>query len=255
MSPNQLFDNYMAKITFVKDRIIKLLYRNFSVNKISKIIGCSKATIIYHKKKNGFKVKKRVNYNFLDIQKYYDAGHTIRETRKYFGIRDKALQKARKLGKFKTRNLSEANILSNKLKPRTHTKTTKIKLRKIRKKFLKENPEKHPQRILANRKEKWTYPEKRFSDRIEQLGFIYDTDFTHNKKVLEYYPDFIFEDKNLIVEIDGEWFHRNKKKDKIRQRKLEKLGYKVIRFSASDINKNLDICIDKFLKIITYIGR
>ena len=89
------------------------------------------------------------------------------------------------------------------------------------------------------------YPEKLFASKLDDNSI----EFKHNKRVLTYYPDFLFEDTKLIVEIDGEWFHQNKEKDEIRTKRLEELGYIVIRFTAKDVNKKTAECFDKFKEV------
>lgn len=235
----------MAAITNVKNRILELLELDYPTNKIAKIVGCSPATVSVHKKRNGFKMPEKKEFNFSEIQAYYDAGHTYEETCRACKVSGRTLEKAIARGEFKSRTASEAQKLSLKLKRRVikHSEKTKKNLSRIRKKYLKENPEKHPQRILSYKKDKWTYPEKLFANKLEENKFVNGVDFEYNKRILNYYPDFTFESKKLIVEIDGEWFHKDKEKDLIRQKKIEDLGYIVIRFTAKEINSNVSNCL------------
>ena len=69
-----------------------------------------------------------------------------------------------------------------------------------------------------------------------------------------YLYDFYIKDKNTLIEVDGDWFHFNKKKhnkitsvvqentinnDKIKNNIAKKEGYNLIRFWEDDINNNL----------------
>lgn len=62
-----------------------------------------------------------------------------------------------------------------------------------------------------------------------------------------YVGDFLIKGTKLIVECDG-YHHYNKKHqetDKIRDKKISNVGYKVIRFWGHEIFENLDNCIQK----------
>jgi very-short-patch-repair endonuclease len=89
------------------------------------------------------------------------------------------------------------------------------------------NPESHPNRRLAGNKKKMTYPEKIAADWLDRNHISYE----HNKRISRYYPDFTI--GNIIVEIDGEYWH-NEEKDRIRDKKLNDLGYTVYRIKAKE---------------------
>lgn len=69
----------------VKNDIIRLLRAGYAYNRIAEELSCSKATVAYHAKKigvaPGFK-----KYDWTEIQKYFDEGHSIRECMKKFGF-------------------------------------------------------------------------------------------------------------------------------------------------------------------------
>jgi very-short-patch-repair endonuclease len=70
------------------------------------------------------------------------------------------------------------------------------------------------------------------------------------------FPDFISNDFKIIIECDGDYWHGNpnkysekklnkiqlfnKKNDEIKDKIYQKMGYKVLRFWETDINKNID---------------
>ena len=60
-----------------------------------------------------------------------------------------------------------------------------------------------------------------------------------------YIGDFFIE-PNLIIEVDGFYHYKieRQKSDKRRDQKIEALDYKVIRFWAHEINKDVDKCIE-----------
>ena len=94
-----------------------------------------------------------------------------------------------------------------------------------RKKLHKIQPSSHPNRKLANNKNKMSYPEKVAYEFLESLNIV----FEHNKNIGKYWVDFCV--KNIIIEIDGEYWH-NKEKDAIRDGELRLMGYEVYRIPA-----------------------
>jgi len=54
-----------------------------------------------------------------------------------------------------------------------------------------------------------------------------------------YFADFIIKDTNILIECDGDEFHKDKEKDERRQKEIEGNGFQVLRFSEETIKKNL----------------
>jgi very-short-patch-repair endonuclease len=75
-------------------------------------------------------------------------------------------------------------------------------------------------------------------------------DYLRNKKlgvkfrrqhIIEFYiPDFVSLPIKLIVEIDGKIHLKQNKEDAERTRRLELIGYRVIRFTNEEVEKNID---------------
>ena len=96
-----------------------------------------------------------------------------------------------------------------------------------KKKLYQECPETHPNRKLSGNKNKWTYPERVAGEWLDKNNIL----FERNKKVDKYYPDFVI--KNIIIEIDGEYWH-DQEKDSERDKKLSELGYTIHRIKAKE---------------------
>lgn len=109
------------------------------------------------------------------------------------------------------------------------TKERREALSKKKKKFYEENPESHPNRKLAGNRNKMTYPEQVANDWFKQNNI----EAIHNECIEGFYPDFKVE--NILIEIDGERWHQNKKKDAERDKILKNAGYTVIRISAKEM--------------------
>ncbi|HBH45957.1 MAG: hypothetical protein A2445_00740 [Candidatus Jacksonbacteria bacterium RIFOXYC2_FULL_44_29] len=71
----------------------------------------------------------------------------------------------------------------------------------------------------------------------DKLGYR----FLRQRPIDRYIVDFYCHSLGLVIEIDGATSHDYKfEDDNIRQKKLESLGMKVLRFSDSDVRYNLD---------------
>lgn len=182
-------------------------------------------------------------YHWPGIQRYHDKEHSLRDCIKHFGVCWSSIQKAKKRGDFVSRSKEDAEKLKVKL-GRNGAATTKEYWTKEKRKehserkkeFYKKYPEKHPNRKLANNKIKMSYPEKLAYCFLEDNKIV----FNHQERILDYYCDFFIKDKNLIIEIDGKYWH-DKEKDKIRDEKIREEGFSIIHIPASNVVQNLGI--------------
>ena len=104
-----------------------------------------------------------------------------------------------------------------------------------KKKFYAEHPEAHPNRKLANNHIKMSYPERIVFDWLNEKKLS----FEHNKliktKTITRYADFYLKDYNLIIEVDGEFWHNKKiDEDKKKDLEAEEYGYTTLRIKAKD---------------------
>ncbi|NOX87204.1 MAG: DUF559 domain-containing protein [Chlorobi bacterium] len=74
--------------------------------------------------------------------------------------------------------------------------------------------------------------------RAAKLGYT----FNRQKPLLNYIVDFFCSPLHLVIEADGmsHWDEKQKKKDKIRQRKLEEYGLHFLRFDNDEILHEMD---------------
>jgi len=60
-----------------------------------------------------------------------------------------------------------------------------------------------------------------------------------------YIADFFIPSQNLIVECDGEQFHKiGNSRDRIRNAVLKKMGFNIIRFRGQEIKNNIQQCVE-----------
>jgi very-short-patch-repair endonuclease len=70
-----------------------------------------------------------------------------------------------------------------------------------------------------------------------------------------YRLDFAVPDKQIAIEIDGHEYHKTKEQrthDAKRERELSIDGWRVVRFTASEIWQNATSCVDDVLRLIGY---
>lgn len=150
---------------------------------------------------------------------------------------NKGLTKETNLSVLKSSKTLKARYKSGELigsfKGKHHTIKTRKKLSKIKIELYKNFPEKHPNRKLAGNRNKMTYPEKVAFDWLTKNKI----NFENQKKILNYYVDFLI-DKNIVIEIDGEYWHKDKVRDLTRENKISKLGYKIFRIKAKEKIEN-----------------
>jgi very-short-patch-repair endonuclease len=160
---------------------------------------------------------------------------------KYFNITNHTIQKAKKQKIFVTRSNQESmKLLAEQGKCHVQRIVWDEKRRKMqseaKKELYRKYPEKHPNFKLANNKAKMSYPER--------LAYCYFEDnnmeFKHSFSIRPYFVDFLLSD-NLIIEIDGEYFHQNKEYENKRDNYLKSKGYTILRFPADNIISRLNL--------------
>ena len=108
-----------------------------------------------------------------------------------------------------------------------HTEETKQKLSKFRTEWLR-NPDNR--KNLGRHKRSWM--ELTFESYLKENNIVgWDTEihFWNDELKKNYFPDFIFEELKLIIELDGTQHRNTIEKDAIRDEWFNDKGYKVIR--------------------------
>jgi len=188
-------------------------------------------------------------YNWQLIKADYNNGLTQREITEKYGVSICDLYKAKNRGDIIFRSKAEAAALAAKNKPRKHSEETKKKISEIRKKFLAENPDKVPYRL--NHSSKRSIPELVFEKALIDYGFVKDIDFISEYPMGIYQYDFAFLNQRIDVEIDG-GTHQLENVVEIDKRRDEyslEHGWRVLRITASDIQKDVNASLNKLLEI------
>ena len=84
-------------------------------------------------------------------------------------------------------------------------------------------------------------PSERLLWRHLRNNYLHGLKFRRQHVIGRYIVDFCCIEKKWVIEIDGEIHSEGDipKRDLIRQREIEKMGYRVIRFSSQDVMENL----------------
>ena len=182
------------------------------------------------------------------IEDYSKNGYSIRDIMRKYDVHSKEYL-CKNLLKDVLRNYSQSNKVAHEKHPERykHSEASKEKIRQARLKFLKEHPEK-----TAWRTRTISYPEKCFKYLIEQNNIDKKFLICREYSVFPYYIDFAFTDIKVAVEIDGsqhllkERQEKDKKKDKL----LTSKGWRVIRFTASDVINKQDFVLETLNEFI-----
>lgn len=137
------------------------------------------------------------------------------------------------------------------------SKEQKRKIGQTKSEFYKKHPGKHPNYILS-RKGHTSYIEKKIKTFLEkELRLKEGKDFFFNNpdktEKTRRYPDFQFPKLNIIIEADGEYWHKDKEKDRFRDLELSNAGWLIYHFLGHDIVNNFEMVkerIDSLLKIV-----
>lgn len=119
------------------------------------------------------------------------------------------------------------------------------------KKFLREHPEKNINYRL--RRNRMTKIERKMKKILIDLGLKEEIDFKHNQYVKTVsgfkFPDFLIKNK-IVVECDGEYWHKNRQKDAQRDQELLRTGLTVVHFKGKEIKKHNNEVKEKLGEIL-----
>lgn len=117
--------------------------------------------------------------------------------------------------------------------------------RENRLKWMKENWEKTP---WASREP--SYPEKIFMKECKSRGYEKRFKIIPELPFFPYQIDFAFINEKVAVEIDGSQHLLAKERDNKKDKSLKKKGWRLIRFTATQIIHNTEKCFEKLEKFI-----
>jgi very-short-patch-repair endonuclease len=120
-------------------------------------------------------------------------------------------------------------------KGKPHSQQTKDYLSRIRTEWLK-NPQNR--KNLGRHKRSWM--ELIFEKYLSEnniIGWNTEVHFWNDQLQKNYFVDFLFDDKKLIIELDGTQHRKTVEKDKLRDNWFSVKGYKVIRISIEEFKK------------------
>lgn len=190
------------------------------------------------KKKKSIRTKKQLEREYLDgtRDRYLTTKAANEVTRKMAEEGTHPFQNPDIRGKGFLRHTPE---IDKKHSERMKTKNpmwmegVKEKSIETRNKFFLEHPERHPNRIMAE-KGFISSLERKMMEILDELQI----DYKHQFPIDRFFADFAIEDLKIVIECDGEHWHKDTEKDNERQRLIESLGWTVLRFSEKRIKKD-----------------
>ncbi|MDA8114401.1 MAG: phage minor head protein [Acidithiobacillus sp.] len=91
-------------------------------------------------------------------------------------------------------------------------------------------------RMARHRKSgRMTSIEKKMSELLDKM----ELDYVFQYPILNYNADFALPGLGIVIECDGAYWHQDKDRDLVRQKKIEKQGWSVLRYDDCAINNNL----------------
>jgi hypothetical protein len=164
---------------------------------------CSKKCKFDYRKKNlgNYPISCKIK-NLKEIQNLYDTGLSWREVALKFGLSPSLVFSYSASGNLKSRSVSESLKLSKKNKNQKHSNESKTKISEARKKWLKENPDKH----------NWSFKTKHHSsipcENFKKFLKKQNIEFAEEHKPLLHKNRFFsidvaFPDKKIGIEING----------------------------------------------------
>ena len=92
-----------------------------------------------------------------------------------------------------------------------HTLEYRQKMSRLKKEFYALHPEKHPARLLANNRSHMTYAEKLAFDWLTENKIEFQHHYHFKSIEINRYVDFYIPSKSMFIEIDGEFWHKDRK--------------------------------------------
>lgn len=251
---------------------------NYSVRQISKIVKKNKNTITKYLKRYGLKCnykrtinkelsqkmnearwgkyKKIEDYNWIEIQSYYDSGVSTYDIMDKYKFNYGLLRKAQGLNLFKVRTAGETMKLTGR-GHRKQSEESKKKISEKRKEWLKNNPDKHPWRKSNKFK---SVPCEKLKEFLKLKNIEFIEEYQALRDEGRYYSiDVAFPDKKIGLEVNGNQHYNNdgtlKDYYKERQIFLENAGWKLyqlhysICFKEGELNKIIPEILSSQIKI------
>lgn len=185
--------------------------------------------------------KKIDEWDWESMQIDYDSGMTYKDLISKYKCSNYVLAKGKRMGLMVTRTPKEAYLKSTRKAEglakmmRYWTPENRAKVSAERKAWYASSPDNHPLKVMANRPDRMSYPERMAYCYFEDNNF----NFEHQVPILSYCVDFLI-DGNMVVEVDGAHWH-DPEKDAIRDELLKKEGYNIIRFPAKEVISHLNV--------------
>jgi len=153
--------------------------------------------------------------------------------------------------------------IDNLLNPYTIKKRVATLKKNIAKKVAKgefhfQDPEVHKRANQALGKyHNSTFIEKKIEWLLGEKGIDFEKGVVLERKALNKFgrprifkPDFVLPGYDIVIECDGEYWHQDKEADLARQKEIEDMGYRVLRFPGKRIREDLKSCSEEIDRVL-----
>ena len=114
-----------------------------------------------------------------------------------------------------------------------------------RKQLHKDHPEKHVNRILAQKGYE-TNLEKSMREELDDRNIGYEKQY----KIDRFFVDFAIPELKIAVECDGDYWHQDEEKEKIRDDIIISNGWDILHFKEGDILSDISKCVDSVERLM-----
>ena len=133
-----------------------------------------------------------------------------------------------------------AGLIHNYDHQKVWTEERRIAQSERKKKFYEEHPEKHPNSLVAGALNKMTYPEKLVTEYLKEHNITAEHNWYFKTEKFTRYIDFYIDELKLFIEVDGEYWHKDKQKDIDKDNDALIYGYKTLRLKPKTVITQLN---------------
>ena len=134
----------------------------------------------------------------------------------------------------------QAGLIHNYDHKKVWTKELRQKQSKQRKEYYLKHPEKHPNVLVAGALNKMTYPEKLVFEYLTNNNIEFKHNWYFKTDKFTRYIDFYIEKLKLFIEVDGEYWHKDKQKDIDKDNDAINYGYNTLRLKPKTVISQLE---------------
>lgn len=183
-----------------------------------------------------YMTQKKKNIDWMEIQKYYNLGNSIRECAQYFSLNPNTIMLASKRGEFTTRSSGKGTAIRHSKSPFKHSQETKDILRDH---MVKRRANGYNWSLAHSKNNGISWPEQYWMNVIQNE--FRDKEYVFQYQFGRFAIDFAWPHKKIALEIDGDQHYtqpEQRQRDANKEMLLETMGWTLIRVRWKAMFKN-----------------